>query len=279
MANEKVGSRCCVSWGLDLLQSVNPMSAQNRGSLFYYGIPVLFVWLLVGPFTKLRKTLVVVAFVAYLLLAPLFSSIRAARVQTTILSAPTAKVSSSTSSVDRQLGVFLLRVGGTGAMLFSLHSERHLSIGGIGQVYRPSGLTSYYTYQVVGIVKSATIADSQAPTLVGMGMLIGGPEGIVMVLVLTLVGLELAWHWIARKFCHGQWHSQFAQAALIFFSEGVTIQLYKSLLVIAIIELLYRYIVRHTNGLTGPLGRELPSSPEADGVLIPPRRHSHRSAA
>jgi hypothetical protein len=257
--------------GIGLVATSQSYIAASRGSIFDYGIPVLFVWFLVGSFTKYRKTLVVVAFVAYLLLAPVISSVRATRVQTTTLSVPTAKAPSSTSSIDRQLGVFLLRVGGTGSMLFALHSEGHLSVSGLGQVYRPSGLTSYFTYQVVGISKSGSVADSQAPTLVGMGMLIGGPEGIIVVLVLTLIGLELAWHWIARKFW--SWPvalAILAQAALFFFSEGVTIQLYKELIVIAIIELLYRYIVRHTSSPTGPLGRELPSLPKAEWIAHSP---------
>jgi hypothetical protein len=236
---------CVIAIGL--VAGTEAFVSTSRGTLIADGLPVLFLWLLTGRLTKFRKLLVVAGIGVYLILAPVLSGLRISRVRaaTQSFSTPTqlTKMSPfSTASLNRQVGHILLRVGGTFSILFALHREDRLSVGGLEKVYRPSGLTSYFTNDVMGVPSSVTVAQSQAPTVIGMGTLVGGPIGAVLVLILSLTGLDLLWHWIPRRLW--SWPvalSLLAQGGLIFFSEGVTIQLYKVFLGIATVEILYRF--------------------------------------
>jgi len=242
----KLSYWCLIATGL-VAVSASYVST-SRGAAIIFGLPVLFLWLLTGRFTRLRKVMVMTAFAMYLMAAPVLSGLRVARVQAATGSVPTSSsVASpaplSAESLNYEVGHVVFRAGGAGSLLFAMHHRGQLSVGGLWRVFRPSGLTSYFTHEVVGIPVSSTIASSQAPTVIGLGMLVGGLGGMVLVLVLIILGLDLASRWIARTLW--SWPVAFAllaYAAVAYFSEGVTIQFYKSLLAIGVTEVLYRRV-------------------------------------
>lgn len=242
----KLSYRCVIATGM-VAVSASYVST-SRGTAIIFGLPILFLWLLTGRFTKLRKAMVVAVFVMYLAAAPVLSGLRATRVQAATGAARSANAvvsppPLSAESLNYEVGHVVFRAGGAGSLLFSARQPGQLSVGGLWRVFRPSGLTSYFTYEVVGIPVSATIASSQAPTVIGLGMLVGGPQGMVLVLVLVVLGLDLASRWIARTLW--SWPvalALLAYAAVAYFSEGVTIQFYKSMLAIAVTEVVYRRV-------------------------------------
>ena len=109
----------------------------------------------------------------------------------------------------------------------------------------------------------------------GLGLLVGGTLGLVVVSVLTMSVMAFGWRSIVRRMC--TWPvalALFAEGALRFYSEGVPIQLYKTVIVILAIEFGYRFLVN------GDRGRNLaprlsPPHPRGDGCGvsgIPSRR-------
>jgi hypothetical protein len=242
-------SYLCVT-GIGAVTVAESYASTARGAIITFGVPLVFLWMLMGRFTKFRKLLVVGGIAAYLITAPVLSAIRVARVDTAVGAVPTGSAEPSPSplsidSLDRELGHFVLRVGGAGSTLFAMHKEDHLSLAGIGSVYRPSGLTSYFNREVVRVPVARGVIQNQSPTVIGMGTLIGGATGIVLVVAVSVLGLDLAWRWMAKHLW--SWPvalALLAHAALVFFSEGTTVKLYKSLLAIAGAELLYRSIAR-----------------------------------
>ncbi|MDQ3679168.1 MAG: hypothetical protein M3378_01215 [Actinomycetota bacterium] len=229
----------------------------HRGAIVNFGLPILFTWLLTGRFTKLRKSIVIAGLVGFLLVAPVLSALRLDRVfAVTETPAVTRNRPSllSSEALNIELGRLFLRVGGAGSMLFAIDRQDALSVGSFLRVYRPYGLTDYFTFDVVGVPLHATIAQGRSPTLIGMGTLVGGVQGLVMVVALTTVGLTLAWHWIIKRLW--AWPVGLAilsHGALVFFSEGVTILFYKSILAIAVTEFVYRFVVRRAPSF-GPGG-------------------------
>ena len=242
----KLGYLCLL--GTAIVAAIQSYGATSRGAIFSLGAPVVFVWLFTGRFTKFRKLLLIGGFGIYLIVAPVLSALRVNRILAASGTAPGAERSAqplSAASLNYELGHVVFRVGGAGSMLFAIRNEDDLSLAGLERVYRPSGLTRYFTDQVVGVPVSSTAANSEAPTVIGLGTLIGGAQGAVLVLVLTVLGLELAWRWIAKKL--QSWPVALAilgYAALTFFSEGVPIEFYKSFLAIAVVEVLYRRVAR-----------------------------------
>jgi hypothetical protein len=234
-------------------------------------MPVVFLWLLMGRFTKLRKILVVGAFAIYLVSAPVLSTLRVSRVYTAtgVVRPALSTDPLSADSLNYELAHFVFRVGGTGSLLFAMQHASDFSLGGLVHVYRPAGLTSYYTHDVVGLPVNTTVRASLAPTLIGLGTMIGGPAGLVLVLVLTVLGLDLLWRLFVRKL----WTWPVALAILAgggvgFFSEGVPVTLYKALITIALIEVLYRFLA--TAPATAPshgIGVARPSKPRANERL------------
>ncbi len=217
----------------------------SRGAVIGYSLSVLFLWLLTGRFTKFRKSLLIATVVVYLVLSPVLSVLRVTRVNAANgTERPTGSASPlSSQSLNYELTHFVFRVGGTGSLLYAMKSAKDLSPGGLVSAYRPAGLTSYYTHEVVGIPVSPTIKTSLAPTVIGLGTMIGGPAGLVLMLVVTVLALDQLWRWMARNM--RTWPvamTILAGSALGFFSEGVPVNLYKSLLVIAAVELLYRHV-------------------------------------
>ncbi len=237
----------------------------SRGAVIGYGLSVLFLWLLTGRFTKFRKSLLIATFVLYLVLAPVLSALRVTRVSAASGRAgPTGSASPfSSQSLNYELTHFVFRVGGTGSLLYAMKAARPLSPGGLVSIYKPSGLTSYYTHEVVGVPVSSTIKTSLAPTAIGLGTLIGGPAGLVLTLIITILALDQLWRWMARRL--RTWPvamTILAGTALGYFSEGVPINLYKSLLIIGAIEVMYRYVA-------GPPDRVRPAA-AANQVDHPP---------
>lgn len=256
---------CLIATGL-FVASVS-YSATSRGAILRFGMPVVFLWLLMGRFTKFRKSLVLVAFFVYLIIAPVLSALRVERVQAaTGVARPSISTDPfSADSLNYEMAHFVFRVGGTGSLLFAMQHADGLSVSGLTHVYRPAGLTSHYTHDVVGLPVSATVAASLAPTLIGLGTMVGGVTGLLLVLALTVVGLDVAWRWIARTLW--TWPvglATLAGAAVGFFSEGVPVTLYKSFLTIAGIEILYRYLATsppdHPSSHAAPLGASRPGA-------------------
>ena len=145
------------------------------------------------------------------------------------------------------LGHTVIRVGGSYSVMYAMHYEAGLSIGGIYDAYRPSGLTSYFTYQVVGLDVGQGLNEAEAPTVMGLGVLIGGSGGLVVVSALTLLLLLLLCRLVIAKFW--SWPVGIALltgGAVRFYSEGVPIQLYKILIGVVLVEFAYRYVVRRS---------------------------------
>ncbi len=233
--------------GIGIVSVMLSYGATSRGSLVRFGLPLIFLWLLTGRFTKFRKSLVLIAFVLYLISAPVLSALRFDRVTAMTGGARSAPSPSplSAESLNYELGHFVFRVGGAGSLMFAMHRVDDLSLNGLQRVYRPSGLTRYFTYEVIGIPESATVANGQAPTVLGLGALVGGVRGMVLVLVLTVIGFDLAARWVARHLW--TWPvatAMLAYTAATFFSEGTPIVVYKSFLAIAFTEIVYRFAAR-----------------------------------
>ena len=219
----------------------------SRGSIIRFGLPLLFLWLLTGRFTKFRKSLVIAGFALYLVLAPILSAIRVDRVRAATGASPsTARPTPlSAESLNYELGHFVFRVGGAGSMMFAMRRQDELSLGGLQRAFRPSGLTSYFTHDVIGRPRHATVASSQAPTVLGLGTLVGGPQGMVMVLVFTVLAFDMLARLIAKRL----WTWPVALSILTytiatFFSEGTPIIVYKSLLAVTMIEIIWRFAGR-----------------------------------
>ena len=234
--------------------------ATSRGSLVRFGLPLLFLWLFTGRFTKLRKSLVLLGFALYLISAPILSTLRVARVHAAIGSFPgiEAPAPLSAESLNYELGHFVFRVGGAGSLMFAMHAQDDLSLSGMQRVFRPSGLTGYFTYQVMGQPQNATVVYSQAPTALGLGVLVGGVKGMALVLVLMILGFDLAARWIAKTL--RTWPvalAILASNAAGFFSEGTPILVYKSLLAVALVELSFRFVAGHGSRTVPRQGRGL----------------------
>lgn len=231
--------------GTGMVAAVASYTATSRGAIMTLGGPVVFLWLLTGRFTKFRKFLVVAAFGVYLVSAPVLTSLRVARVHTITGGSPSGLLKPdplSAASLNYELGHFVFRVGGAGSLLFAIDHQDKLSLEGIKNVIRPSGLTSHFTRDVVGLPRSATVASNQAPTAIGLGTMIGGATGAVLYVSAVVVALDMSRRVIMRTF--RSWPvalAILAFAAVIFFSEGVTINLYKSFLTVGLIEVLFRY--------------------------------------
>lgn len=223
----------------------------SRGDVIYFGLPLLFLWVLTGRFTRLRKSLVIVGLLAYLVATPVLTDLRASRAHAatnTNVATGVATVAPSpfsTAGLDKSIGHTLIRVGGTGSVIQTAGHQAPLSITGIYDAYRPSGLVSYFTYTVVGVPRSSTINEGRTPTAVGLGALVGGTFGVALLSLLTISLMALGWRYILRHFM--TWPvalALFAESALRFYSEGVPIQFYKTLLAIAAIEVGYRWFVQ-----------------------------------
>ena len=262
--NRKLSYMCVAGTGVVAL--CDAYISTHRGALVNFGLPVLFIWLISGRFTKFRKSLVLGGLALFLLVAPILSALRVERVVTATGSrapAPPRPALVSTDSLNIEVARFLLRVGGASSMLLAINHQDNLGLDGLVRVYRPYGMTEYFTYEVAGVSRSSVVAQGRSPTLIGMGTLIGGAAGIILVVVLTTVGLTLAWHWIVRHLW--SWPVALAilsHGALVFFSEGVTILFYKSLLAIVIAEVAYRILVTvsraNVHGVS-PTGPALPA--------------------
>jgi hypothetical protein len=245
--------------GMGLLTASVSFAATSRGAILRFGMPVVFLWLLMGRFTKLRKLLVVGAFLVYLVSAPVLSTLRVTRVhEATGVVRPAVTTSPfSGDSLNYEMAHLVFRVGGTGSLLFAQQHAQSLSIGGLGRVIGPEGLTDYYTHEVVGLPVNTTIKASLAPTLIGMGTMVGGAAGLVVVLALTVLGLDQLWRWMARRLW--TWPvavALLAGAAVGFFSEGVPVTVYKTLLSIGVVEVLYRLAAT-----TPPVRQAAPAAP------------------
>lgn len=243
--NRKLSYLCVVGTGVVAL--CDAYISTHRGALVNFGLPVLFIWLIAGRFTKFRKSLVAGGLALFLVISPVLSAIRVERVVTatgsTLPAAPRPPLL-SVESLNVEVGRFLLRVGGAVAMLLAIDHQESLEVGGLARIYRPYGMTEYFTYEVNKVPVSSVVAQGRSPTLIGMGTMIGGAPGIILVVLLTTVGLSIASRAIVRYLW--AWPvalSILTHGAIVFFSEGVTILFYKSILAIVVAEVAYRVLV------------------------------------
>jgi hypothetical protein len=244
----------CVA-GTAMATAVDAYLSTSRGDALYFGLPVLFLWIVTRRFTKFRKVLLVFGLLAYLVATPVLTELRASKaleaqhVVTATGVAVTKPAILSPAGIDQSIGHTLIRVGGSGSVMEAATAEKPLSATGLYDIYRPSGLSTYFTEDVVGVSESSTIQEGRAPTVMGLGLLVGGTLGLVVVSVLTMSLMAFGWRSIVRRMC--TWPvalALFAEGALRFYSEGVPIQLYKTVIVILAIEFGYRFLVNGDRG-------------------------------
>jgi len=215
----------------------------SRGDVIYLGLPLFFLWFLTGRFTRFRKGLLSVAGIAYFLSIPFLTLIRATRALAAQGTYSTSLPALSTGGFGSLVTHTVLRVGGAASVIQSIGAMGNLSFSGLYDVYRPSGLTNYFTYAVVGVPLNPSDNEGRIPTVMGLGILSGGIRGLIIVTILTMCLLAIGWRLIIRHFW--AWPvllAVFAEGALRFYSEGVPIQFYKTLLTIAVIEIASRII-------------------------------------
>lgn len=160
----------------------------SRGALPGLFIPLVLIWILSGKFNFSRKLLTVVSLVVVLLLHPLISNYRMARIGgnasdlSGAISSSTEKASSrETDNVIKDLlmsgiGGYSARIPGTECILMVL--EYGESKGLFYYLFNKRSLGDIYTQDVAGMDPEAVIGIS--PSLMGMFFLLAGYAGVVI---------------------------------------------------------------------------------------------------
>ena len=256
--------RRCVA-ALGVVAAVEAYVSTSRGTILNYGIPLLFLWILTGRMTKGRKSVVIFGIIASLALSPILTTLRSQRlfashaITAVSVSQPNGiTVSGIVAGLQRSI----IRVGGAQGILITQAHSQPLGLNGLPRVFAPNGLIVYYTYQVVRLRQDTALFDLRSPSAPGAAILVGGPIGAALVVLIVLVLLGLCWMGIGRR-CRS-WPvgcALFCGAVVNYFSEGNMVFIYKALLAAAVIEWIYRrYGGRNSGGRTsGRTSAEAPS--------------------
>jgi hypothetical protein len=228
-------------FGLGGVAAVEAYVSTSRGTLITYGVPLLFLWFILGRFTKSRKVLVVLGLVAYLLFTPVLSAIRLDRLSSAHVISGVVRPEdyALAQSLDRSL----IRVGGAEGILVARHYGQQLGFAGVVDALSPNTLILYYTYNVIGLPKDTPLADFRAPAALGVAVLVGGDVGAVGMWLVLLALFAAGWSWILR--CGMSWPvgcALFCGAIASYFSEGGVVIIYKYALAFLAVELLYRHL-------------------------------------
>ena len=160
----------------------------SRGVLLTLFIPLVLIWILSGRFNLSRRLLMVFSIVCVLLLHPLISNYRMARIGgnaadlSTAISRSAEKASSSQQDsilvglLLGGIGGYSARIPGTECILMVL--EYGESKGLFYYLFNKRGLGEIYTQDVAGADPEAVIGIS--PSLIGVFFLLSGYPGIVI---------------------------------------------------------------------------------------------------
>ena len=236
--------------GLGAVSAIEAYISTSRGTVFTYGLPILFLWYLCRRFLKVRKAIVIGGLAVYFLVNPLLTNLRAERLQATLMSGYTLPQDTglSVGGLTQTLDHTLIRVGGAEGLLTAQHVGASLGTPGILDLMRPNFMTDYYTYNIVGIPKAAPIADFRSPAALGNTVLVGGALGAAGVLAFLVFVFGMTWWFIVRFF--RSWPvgcALFCGSVVSYVSEGAMVTVYKYLLVALALEWLCRRLSRSAN--------------------------------
>ena len=164
-----------------------------------FGMPVVFLWLLTGRFTKFRKSLVLVAFFVYLIIAPCCRPFESSvcTAATGVDRGPRIDWSVFRRLLNYEMAHFVFRVGGTDSLLFAIQHTDGLSVSTGDACVPPGRAHQPFTHDVVGLPVSATLPQAwRRPCRHGNDGR-GCHRSRLLVLALTVLGLDVAWRWIA----------------------------------------------------------------------------------
>jgi|GEM_PF-4882105 len=225
---------------------VTSVASTSRASLVVVVMLVVFIAIASGRLTKHDQWAAVLAVIGTILLMPVFSLLRASRVDKVDLRYyrnPTDAATNAALNIQDAGGRLAIRTSGVDGLWFweSFASSEPLSsrVERIGEL----GMVEYYTRAIVGVDNPS---DFRAPGLIAGLILLAGPGGM---LALVAVMLALArWLWIAIN----RWEiapvavAVLSASLLNFWGEG-TLQFQNftaALIALFIVKFLYRQISR-----------------------------------
>jgi hypothetical protein len=211
---------------LPVLALVDTVVTSSRGSLPKLGLPVIFLWLLIGRITRRRLAILVVAGVASVLLHPFASAVRIARIQSVtgsvwdILSGAAVTAWSGNLLDSASVGGQRVanRVVGAEGVWFSLSAMPDgFDTQRIRAHLTDEPITNYYTRRVVGVTSPF---DFRSPGLVGFAMLVGGGPGVVVIPSAFVLFVYAVWRQLARLRSSPVALSIWMMSALLLAMEG-----------------------------------------------------------
>lgn len=233
--------------GTAAVTAVEAYVSTSRGTVFTYGIPMLFLWYLCRRFAVWRRWAIIVGLVAYLIASPILTSLRSERLQATQIASGVALPEDggfSANGIEQTLDHTIVRVGTAEGIITTMHYGVSTGIGyhGLVALVQPNYLTAFFTFEVVGLPRDSSVADFRSPTGLGDTILVGSQFGAVVVLGLLVGVIWVVWRWIVAR-----WEAWPVAGALMcgalvsFFSDGAPVTLYKYAIGAAVIEGLYRW--------------------------------------
>ena len=221
----------------------------SRGSLLKLALPLLFLWLLTGRLTRRRFQFLALAVGLTILLHPVISALRSARMNASgpweaVASAVTAAwLEDPTGSLSTNGQRIVERVTGAEGVWFSVSDMPvGIDLKRLAGHFTGDSLTVYYTKEVVGVTRAA---DFRSPGLVGFSMLIGGWQGAVILPFLVVLGVRAVWWPLGRLRSSPVALSLWTMAMFLVVMEGTfaVSGVVFPLGAVAAVELVYRALV------------------------------------
>ena len=205
----------------------------SRGSIALAFVPVIFLWLISGTYTKARQTLSVSVVLLTLALYPLFTALRLQRIATDKGAEFNAQVATEQATSSDGIALSLNQVAGRVVGIDSMMQVQRyvdagsapqtslttISLGRVAWLANGGAMVMFMTHQVVGIADD--IVEGRSPGVLGGLYLVGGLDGMVLFTLLYVAGIWAAWRYVARLEYAPPLLAYLASAILSYTQEGV----------------------------------------------------------
>lgn len=219
----------------------------SRGSLVKLGLPVLFLWLVTGRFTRRRSVLLGAAGALAVLMYPFASAMRSARMSTSEGTAEAAAGAVAAvfrgdlwESAGSTTGAAADRVTGADGVWFAMGDmPPGVDVDRLLRHVFAEPIHVYYTREIVGVTRPA---DFRSPGLAGFAMLVGGLPALAVFPGAFALAAGATWTRLARLRSAPVALSLFAFALFSVAMEGTfTVgDLAMPFLAVAAVEAVYR---------------------------------------